>query len=63
MEIPTWITAIAAVIALPISIWAIVCSKKNEKQIKVVDQKFGINMNNNTMKNSSGSFVRINNKE
>lgn len=69
METPTWISsiatvisAIAAIISLPISIWAIRSSKRNEKQIKIIDQRVGITMNGN-IHQGSGKMVHIENKK
>jgi len=38
-----WLSAIAAIISIPISIWAIIISSKNARSIKKVEQQ----MNNN----------------
>jgi hypothetical protein len=46
---PEWISAIAAVISVPISIWAILSSKRNSNNIKQITEKFNIIMKDNTL--------------
>lgn len=55
MITPEWISAIAAVISLFISIWAIV-------SVKRVERKIGIRMEGNKL-HGSGTFVHIGDKK
>ncbi len=49
MEFTAWISAIAAVISLPISIWGILSSKRNSKKIDIINKNFGIDIKGNTV--------------
>ena len=59
---PEWISAIVAVISLPISIWAIVASRKNSKSIKQVASKIGIEMKGNTIV-GGGTMIHFGDKK
>ncbi len=57
-----WVSAVAAVISVPISIWAIISARSNSKKIKNISQRFGIVMDNNTII-GSGTAVHIGDKK
>ncbi len=59
---PEWISAVAVIISLPISIWAILSVRKNSKNIKKITQKLGIKMEGNTII-GSGTMVHIGDKK
>jgi len=54
MEITNWISAICAILALPISIWSIISSSNNAKEITKIKQTLTV-----INKTSHGNIVNV----
>ena len=58
-----WISAIAAIISIPISIWAIVNSNRNKNYIKKIEQRIinNTNIGGNVIAARDGNTIGIGN--
>jgi hypothetical protein len=65
MITPEWLSAIAAVISIPISIWAVVKSNRNKNYIKKIEQKIidNTNASGNVIAARDGNTIGIGNRK